>query len=1482
MMAIGSRFGSVSRNITLETGQDVSEFKQPVVAVGSSAGGVEALKLFVECIPADSKLTFIILQHLAPDHESQLTSILSRCAKIPCHEARENTAILDGNIYVLPPDRYLSIVDHGLFTEMPHDPRGSRMPIDHFMRTLADAAGPKAMGVVLSGTGSDGTLGLRAIKGAGGLTFAQTPETALYDGMPQSAVDSGDADEVGTIADICASIHNHASNDSQRDSGDFSASDLNSVIALLKARLRYDFGAYKTGTVGRRIRRRMNLLRFEALSDYLTHLRSNANELRQLADDMLINVTCFFRDDVWGDVSEKIIEPLVNDAGVQPLRVWVPACSSGEEAYTLAMLFDEHCKRTSSNRDWQIFATDLDVHAISIGREGLYPQSIAADMTNERLTEHFQRENEGYRVKKRLREKVVFARQNLLADPPFSRLDMISCRNLMIYLNPVYQKKLIDTFHFALEEDGFVLLGTSETFSSDSRKFRTISGKSHIYQRNPGRSLASFVANEKSSSSDTITRYFQRSRHERNENIGDIIRRSLLDRYAPAGVLVGPSGNIVHYTGPVRRFVDTPEGEPTNNIFDVLPSVLRSRVRDAIRRVDSDKSYDPKPVMVRFHDRDQPVRVDCVAVDDRSDEKRFLITFVEIESPHQPGEAAEVNDENYTRHLESELEIVREDLQTTVEELETSNEELKAGHEEAMASNEELQSTNEELETSREELQSLNEELVTVNHQLEDKIEEVEKATNDLRNLLASTRLPVLFLDQDLQISSFTTAMTELVDLRESDLGRPFSDLATKIDDPDLQADAQAVLDRLEPIEREITGNENRIYLRRIQPYRTSEERIGGVVTTFTDITDSALTAKRLASRERQARIIADLGQKALATRDLSDFFDEVCGSLREALACDYSKILQIDQDDQSFDLISGFGWQSGCVGTARVESGRQSQAGYTLLVENAVLVTDLEDEKRFEGPSLLTDHAVRSGISTLISVGDKPWGVIGLHDREPGAFSEEDLHILEAASNIIAMTIMQMMREEFLTRERLMLSLAMGVAETGLWTYDVKSNAVTWDHRLREMIGAEGFKTKPTVEMFLESVFEEDRTRIAEAFEATVRDGVPFQEEFRFNRHDGATIWLLGKGERMNYAGRPMIFGINTDISARKLADENSAFMMRELDHRVKNVLAIILSIAQLTSRTSDDIDAFHRSFAARIEAIARTHSLLSDSRWTGTNFHALVKEEVVRQASPDQVEIDGERISVSPAAAQALSMLLHELTTNAIKYGALSVPNGKIKLCWKRAKDDPRVLVFEWTESGGPKTSKPERSGFGSKVVERITRQQLEADAKLDWPVEGLSLSMKIPIRKLVAHDPVEREAVDNNDHVSHETLEGKRVLVLDDEWLIADQHAQVFHSVGAEVDGPYLHLKRAMEVDPDTLDLAVLDFALHDDHDVLPLAERLNEAGIPIVFVTGYGSNSTLPSRFTDDVVVPKPASATALLSSAAQLIDRRGRRRKDQHA
>ncbi|TYC52198.1 PAS domain S-box protein [Rhodobacterales bacterium] len=1449
-----------------------------MVAVGASAGGVEALKTFVSFIPKDTRSSFVILPHLAPDHDSQLGDILGRAAALPVLEADQNMPVEAGHIYVLTPARYLALVDHGLFVEAPAEPRGLRMPIDYFMRSLAKTAGSLAVGVVLSGTGSDGTIGLREIKGAGGVALAQSPETCLYDGMPNAAIEAGVVDKVGDLEDLCKTITELADRLQQApESNDFPKKDLNDVLALLKARTGHDFTAYKGGTVTRRVRRRMNLLRFDTLADYLAYLRENSDELRQLFDDMLINVTCFFRDTtVWDNVRYKIIAPLIENAAAKrdPIRIWVPACSSGEEAFTIAILMEEECSKQQQPCDWQIFATDLDADAVAHGREGYYRESIADDVNAERLQRFFKRENAGYRINKNLRDKVVFAHQNVLTDPPFSRLDFISCRNLLIYLDNKHQEQLLETFHFALKEECFLLLGTSETTGPRKHEFQALESKDHIFVRKPGRSIARLSPRADAALAGGLGKPAFSSSQERQRDLADKVRRSLLERYAPAAVTVQETGEIVYFHGPVRRFVDHPEGAPSNSIFDILPPALRSRAREAIKATKAaGNDTFRRSAKVRFADRDATVNLECALIRDM-EQILFVLTFIEVEDHEAPESPTAGGETDQVVQLESELAILREDLQTTVEELETSNEELKASHEEAVAANEELQSANEELETSREELQSLNEELITVNNQLEEKIAEVEKSTDDMRNLLTSTKLPVLFLDPELKISGFTPSLADLVETRDGDIGRPVTELAFKVDDTRLIEDALSTLADLTPAEMQIRSSTGETYLRRIQPYRTSDQRINGVVVTYADISQQADIAEMLAGRERQQRIIAEVGQTALNARDLTVFLNELCASLRVALNCDFAKVLRFDAQDDRLDLVAGAGWTSGAVGKTTVPSGVKSQGGYTLKQDSPILVTDIAEERRFDAPQLLTDNGVRSGVSCLIEVGGKRWGVLGLHDRDPNHFLREDLTIIQAAANVAASTIMQIERESHIARESLISSLALKAADLGVWQYDVWSQDVVLHNRLKEMIGIEQSRSTAPLSDLLSMVLPDDRERFESALQKTCEDGTPLKEEFRLIRPDGGEIWMVARGERMRENGRLTVLGVNTDITERKASEEQNRFVMRELDHRVKNVLAIILSIAKITGRTATDFPSFIESFENRLQAMARTHSLLAEGRWRGAGLRSLVGDELAHSESGRNVTIDGPDVALSPTAAQAFSMALHELCTNAMKYGAFSVADGELLVSWQRinASDREEKLLFEWKERKGPEVKKPETKGYGSTVLERIFSTQLSARTQIDFAPEGLVVTSEIPIQQLSTGAAIkEAKTTPLPPQIDLSPLVDARVLVLDDEWLIAEQHAQYLLGAGASVLGPFNTIDQARKpLGVEKIDCAVLDYNI-GGQSVEDLIPQFRAKGIPVLIVSGYGSAVEFSERTGGLHYLAKPVSPAAMLGRVALLIE-----------
>ncbi|MEE4200784.1 HWE histidine kinase domain-containing protein [Erythrobacter sp.] len=692
------------------------------------------------------------------------------------------------------------------------------------------------------------------------------------------------------------------------------------------------------------------------------------------------------------------------------------------------------------------------------------------------------------------------------------------------------------------------------------------------------------------------------------------------------------------------------------------------------------------------------------------------------------------------------------------------------------------------------------------------------------------------------------------------------------IDDPHLDVDSHKALAQAQPVEREVRDGDGRKYLREVRPLARSNGGAPGVVARYIEIASNTGGAQSRGGNAWQAHLVAQLGQIALAARDLSKFFDEACNLLHKTFACDYTKILKLNHSETSFGLIAGCGWKPGLVGAAETGVGRRSQAGYTLLVENTVLVEDLDNDHRLDGPQLLVDHGVRSGISALISVGGKPWGVIGLHSRSPGAFSQDDLAVLKSVANIIAMTIMQSTREAFLTRERIIQSLSMGVAEIGVWTMDVDTHAIVWDQRFRAITGLTDTNVQPVMDEFTSRIVDEHRSDFEAAFAALLQGDEPQEMALRYVRPDGEMVWLDVRSERVEQNGKPLIIGIVADISERKESEERSEFMMRELDHRVKNLLAIILSIAEITSRSTDEIDIYKRDFRGRLESMARTHSLLAKSHWSGLEFEKLIQAELQSFASPTAVDANGPAIALSPGAAQSLAMFLHELAANAKKHGALCADDGVVEVRWDVIVGEKCDLEFSWREKGGPAVSEPDHEGFGSKVINRIVKRQLDADVSASWEKDGLCLAARFPLSKVLPASAADiRVQNDLSAPVPHRELKGKRILVVDDEWLIAEQHAEVFASLGARIAGPYVSLAEASREDLAALDCAVLDFALSTEGDILPLAHRLADLEVPILFVVGHDSHIDLPERLADAPVLFKPATADALIAKAARLIE-----------
>ena len=869
--------------------QKTSTDQFPIVGIGASAGGLEAFEQFFRHIPANTGMAFILVSHLDPDHASMLTEILQRTTSMPVTEALDQVQVLPNSVYAIPPNCDLSIFHGKLQLSAPDMPRGQRMVIDAFLRSLAEDQGEHAIGIILSGTGTDGTLGLRAIQGAGGITIVQEPATAKYDGMPCSAIQAGYATYVLPVEKMPERLlSNTGTLGVQKEKtlpNPISAGALSRILMLLRSTTGHDFSQYKKSTIGRRIERRMSLQNIENQDVYARYLKEHPPEVNLLFKELLINVTSFFRDTEAFTTLKQDILPLIlkNKPEGYVFRVWVAGCASGEEAYSIAILLRELMDETQREIKSQIYSTDLDDDAIAFARAGIYPPNIVLDVSQDRLRRYFNKEETGYRVKKEIREMVVFAIQNIIKDPPFTKLDLLSCRNLMIYLEPELQNRVIPAFHYALKPGGVLFLSPSESIGNHTDLFTSLNRKWKFYRTTPSVvSTLSVISSGLSWNRNTITKGPDEvSTKIKETDFAELTKRALLQSYAPASVVITPKGDILFVHGDTGKYLRPAPGQATLNVIEMAREGLQLELRGAIHAAIEGNAPNLSKEVTFGNNGDYH----CVTLSVRplnypdASNGLLMVSFQDVEasgpapSPANQSPSAKlprgkntkgVNELRRVEELERELSYTKENLHATIEEQQASNEELKSTNEEMQSTNEELQSTNEELETSKEELQSLNEELVTVNAELQDKIEQLAGIQNDMKNLLDNISIGTVFLNDVLNIKRFTREAARVYRLVASDVGRPLADIKSNIQDDDLLADAQLVLDSLVPREREVSTVSGEWFLARIQPYRTLDNVIDGVVLTFSDITQRIQSEKAIHDTMKLAESIVDTVREPL------------------------------------------------------------------------------------------------------------------------------------------------------------------------------------------------------------------------------------------------------------------------------------------------------------------------------------------------------------------------------------------------------------------------------------------------------------------------------------------------------------------------------------------------------------------------------------------------------------------------------------------
>ncbi len=1152
--------------------QKQEESKSPslIVGIGASAGGLEAFTEFFTHLPPDSGMAFVLVQHLSPNHASMLPEILGRSTPIPVVAAEHGMRLEPNRVHVIPPDATLTVEKSQLVVIKPAPPRVSRRPIDSFFTSLAKEHGENAVSIVLSGVGSDGSAGLASVKESGGLTIAQAEfDHHAKEGMPKSATETGQVDYVLPVEEMPAKLleyRDHLALVADRKDGDGTRTDaaehLATVLSVLRAKTGHDFAKYKIKTVTRRIQRRMQVLQAATVPAYIKHLREDAAETELLFRDLLIGVTEFFRDQEAFQGLAAAIDAVLEKGETSSLRIWAAACSTGEEVYSLAITIRELLDARGANLDVQIFGTDIDDRAIEFARAGRY-QRITG-ISPERLQRWFIEGEGAFCPMRQIRGMCVFSVHNVTKDPPFSKLDLISCRNLLIYMDSELQDRVLRTFHYALKPNGLLFLGSSEGVSGRAELFTLQDKAAHIFQRRDGN--ATFPAMPMPPQAPAVP---NRLAGKLVGGTGDRVDRgvlAVLAKYSPVFLVVDRQSNIVRYSGgEAARYLEPMAGVASLSLQTNLRKSLWSVVRTALQSVlKTGEGLVVDNVALLLEGQRQLLTVIVEPVQGAGGDGFFVVAFQEVRTTApEPTQAADGSVQSpEAAATEQELRTTQAQLESTISDLETVNEEMKSAAEEYQSVNEELQSTNEELQTSKEEMQSINEELQTVNAEMMAKNDLLSNLNSDLQNLLNSTQIATIFLDENLRIKNFTPGMFDIFSVRDSDRGRPLTDIVSLLAYDELRRDVAKVLRELTVLERELQLHDRGAeFVMRIRPYQTVERVISGVVITFVDVTER--------KRAEQAQ--------------------------------------------------------------------RASERRFTAIVDQAAVgITETDVAGQF----LLTNAAFNKM-------------------ADP---SGRDLQ--------------------------------------GLRRWDL--------------------------------INSEDAGAVSARFEQAASDWQPFQIEYRLQRGDGTTIWVHDSVSMLAAADgqAPRVIAVTLEIEQRKRAEEQAGLLMGELDHRVKNILAIVSSIVAQTLKANPLPEIFAETIKGRILAITRAHSLLTDR---GADGGGTLRELVDTELEPYRgrdLRVEGPVIVLTPKAGLSVAMAIHELASNAAKYGSLSEPEGQLAIGWLVTNGPDRRLQLSWTETGGPRVSgPPSQRGYGTTVIERSLDYEFNGKVERSFPPSGVVCTIDLP---------------------------------------------------------------------------------------------------------------------------------------------------------
>ena len=1269
----------------------------PICAIGASAGGVGALQTLFRLLPDDLGLAYVVILHLSPDQPSAMGQILGACTKMPVHQVLDGPTLKRDCVYVIAPDHELVIEGDHVSARDFTEPRGRRAPIDLFFRSVASARGD-GIAVILTGAGSDGAAGVRAIKEAGGVIMVQEPAEAPFPMMPQNAIATGAADFIGPVARLVERISEVAqSKEAVRSlDADGAANDLRRIVGFLRTRTGHDFSSYKRATVLRRVTRRMQVTRTESLADYADLLRRTPEESKELFGDLLISVTMFFRDRGAFQVLEhRAIGPLFEYMNEEEgIRVWVVGCSTGEEAYSVAMLLLEEATRRGIAVPIQIFASDLDEGALATAREGRYPRSIEADISEDRVKRFFIDEGTHFRVRKEVRDLLLFANHSVLKDPPFTRLDLITCRNLLIYLERTLQQQLCNIFHYALRPEGFLFLGSAETADGVIDLFAPIDREARLYRAKPKMSqqlplLPLLPAMERLSAAATIA---QITRTDVAPHLA-AAHAAAVEQMAPPSVLVDESYTILNMSNSAGRFIFHSGGSLSNNLTSIVRPELRLDLKLSLGRAFGRLPTLTHAIAVRFEGETRRVmlHVQPVMLDERV-APRALVFFLDG-GPVPEGERIEEigTQTDEVRRLHGELKAAQEALVVSRHEHEVSIQDLRAANEELQSINEEYRSTAEELETSKEELQSINEELQTVNAELKIKLEGISIAHSDLQNITASTEIGTLFLDTELRIRLFTPPITDLFNITDHDVSRLITDFTHRLEYKDVEGDVRKVLRALTSLEREVRSHDGKWFVVRIRPYRTIEDRINGAVLSFIDVTARHEVEARLGESERQLRAFIDVS---------------------------FQVVYRMEPDWRHMRELFGDGFLDD------TRSPNSKWLEHYIPSEDRPRVQAVIEEAIADKTIFDLEHRVRRGDG---SIGWTHSRAIPLIDSATGEIAEW----FGSATDITARRVAETALTESEKRYRVLIEgvpqLVFTAVDGGQWTWSSSQWHAYSGKTDRESRGLG----------WLASVHPDDRDRVMTAWHEAADKG-RFECEYRIGNGNKAYRWFQTRATAvLNPRGSVNEWlGTSTDVDDLRRLREQQSVLVAELQHRTRNLIAVVRSLAQQSLDSSGSAETFRTKFSERLAALSRVQALLSRADQEPITVETLIRSELDAMGTPmarERVLLRGPEIVLLNRDVQTFALAIHELATNAQKYGAFVAPNGHLTVTW-HIYSDPQEgarMSLEWLEHGIDAKSEPNSSassGYGRELIERALPYTM--NARTSYRIENDTVRCTIDI--------------------------------------------------------------------------------------------------------------------------------------------------------